>query len=95
MPNQFDREGFLRVVEESGLTKTELATLYDTTRQTVYNWMAGGETTNRVLMRLYNKITAGLLKSITKRLLPFHVNVTKEERKNRVAAMVKVLHAQK
>ena len=95
MPTAFDRAGFKRVVKDSGLTKTELATLYSTTRQTVYNWLGGSEPNNEVLIRLFNGVTSGLLKAIDKKLLPFGIGISREERTKRVAIMVAKLHAQK
>ena len=91
----FDREAFKQVVERSGLTKPELATLYDTTRQTIYNWIDGGEPTNRMLVHFYNRVSTGLVKATARKLLPYHVNVTKEERKHRIDSMLKILHAQR
>lgn len=91
----FDREAFMQVVERSRLTKPELAVLYDTTRQTIYNWMGGGEPTNRLLVHFYNNISAGLVRAMSRKLLPYSVNLSKEERKQRVDAMRKILHAQK
>ena len=91
----FDREAFEQVVDRSGLTKTELALLYDTTRQTIHNWINGGEPTNRLTVRFYNKVSTGLVKAIARRLFPYNVNISKEERKDRVSAMLKILHAQR
>jgi DNA-binding XRE family transcriptional regulator len=91
----FDRETFNKVVAQSRLTKQELAKLYRTTRQTIYNWMNGGEPSNVLLLEVYNKISTGLLKAITKRLLPFDINLSKEERNKRVDVMFKTLHAHK
>lgn len=91
----FDREAFNQVVERSGLTKPELALLYDTTRQTIYNWIDGGESSNRMLVRFYNKVSIGLVKAINRKVLPYSVNTSKEERKVRVETMRKILHAQK
>lgn len=91
----FDRAAFEQVIERSGLTKSELALLYDTTRQTIYNWINGGEPSNRLLVRFYNKVSTGLGKAIVRKLLPYNVNISKEERKQRVGAMLKILHAQK
>lgn len=95
MPIKFDRQGFEKVVAGSGLTKSELAKIYGTTRQTVYNWIGGGEPTNGTLLRTYNNVTTGLLRAIAKKLLPYSINVSKDERSQRITTMTKVLHAQK
>lgn len=95
MPTVFDRAGFKQVVDKSGLNKTELATVYGTTRQTIYNWLAGGEPNNEVLIRTFNRVTTGILKAFAKKLLPFGVGLSREERSKRVATMVATLHAQK
>lgn len=95
MAPEFNRAAFTQVVDKSGLTKAELAFIYDTSRQTIYNQINGGCPTSIVLIRTYNKISTGLVRAMEKRLLPFVGLVSKEERKKRIAAIIKILHATK
>lgn len=91
----FDRNAFLKVVSKSGLSKTELALVYATSRQTIYNQLSGGEPTSHVLIRQWNHVSTGLQRAIDKRVLPFAGLVSKEERKKRIDVIVKHLHANK
>lgn len=89
----FDQKKFARVFEESGLTKSELASLYSVTRQTIYDWYGGKseptQTHTRQREELYTK---GLLAAIERGVLPVKAKEPKQ-RKERVLAMAQALHA--
>jgi hypothetical protein len=84
--------GFKRVVRESGLTKIELAELYETSRQTIHAWWSVGPPREGTLLaRQADVITRALINSIEGGLLPFPAMV-KEARRARIARMAATLH---
>lgn len=87
---------FKRVVAHSGLAKTELATLYGTTRQTIHNWtFVGPPREGTLFARQAEAITQALCTAMDKGLLPLKLsNLTspqKEMWKARVKRMARTL----
>jgi predicted DNA-binding protein YlxM (UPF0122 family) len=88
----FDRDGFLSVLEDSGLSKGEVAILYGVSRQTIYNWIDGGEPTQSFIVRYAAATTKGIKSACRANLLPFPAVLTPFQRKKRLNAMVQHLH---
>ncbi len=84
---------FKRVIRDSGLTKTELAALYETSRQTIHAWVATGHTGREgsLVARQAEVITQALVNSIDRGLLPMRA-MDKEARQARITRMAKTLH---
>lgn len=83
----FSQAAFKRVVRDSGLTKSELATLYGVARQTLYGWLGGqvprpGSLSDRMAFT----ITQALCIAIDRKLLPLPA-LDIEVRRKRVATM--------
>lgn len=86
---------FARVVSETGLTMVELAALYRVSRKTLYYWKAhDGPRSGSVLDRLAVVITAALLNSVERKLLPLPA-MSKDARRKRITAMAKTLQNMK
>lgn len=89
----FNQAKFNRVFKESGLTKSELASLYGVSRQTVYSWYKGDATpTQKALAVRESLYTSGLASAIDRGVLPIRTRDAKL-RKERVLAMAQALHA--
>lgn len=88
----FDRAKFNRVFSTSGLTKSELASLYGVTRQTIYDWSSDSGPTQKTLVVREELYTNGLLRAIDLGVLPIRAQDIKQ-RKERVLAMAQALHA--
>lgn len=89
----FSHEKFKRVFKESGLTKSELASLYGVSRQTIYDWHDGdGAPTQKALAVRAELYTNGLAAALDHGVLPIRVKDAKL-RKERVLAMAQALHA--
>lgn len=87
--------GFALVVTGAGLSAIELAQLYGVSRQTIYAWMKGTPPREgSLLARLAEAITAALLRSIERKVLPFAA-VSREIRAARIVRMAKVLQSLK
>jgi len=87
--------GFTRVLQGAGLTHIELARLYEVSRQTIHAWAKGtppraGSHTARAA----EVITAALLNSIERKVLPF-ANVSREVRAARISRMARTLQGLK
>lgn len=88
-----DTEGFRRVFATSGLTKAELAYIYQVSRQTIYVWNDGeSDPTQRGLAARVDKYTTALLKAITKGVLPMSRSISKDVRKQRLLGIAQSLH---
>ena len=88
----FNQAKFKRVFKESGLTKSELASLYGVSRQTVYDWHTGASApTQKALATRESLYTSGLASAIDRGVLPIRVKDAKL-RKERVLAMAQRLH---
>lgn len=77
----FNPADFRRVARDSGLTKAELAHLYGVSRPTVYGWL--GEAPPRegsILARQAEVITAALITSIERKILPLAAMDTAKRR---------------
>ena len=86
---------FDRILNESGLTKIELAVLYGVSRQTIHGWaFIGPPRANSLLARQAETITYALNNAITKRLLPFEP-MTKDARRARIDKMAQKLQGLK
>lgn len=86
---------FARVLEESGLTKIELAELYGVSRQTIHGWaFIGPPRANSLLARQAEVITVALNTMISKRLLPFEA-MDKHARRARIEKMAQKLQGLK
>ena len=84
--------GFAGVLKGAGLTHSELAILYGVSRQTIHTWAKG--TSPRVgshTARAAEVITAALLNSIERKVLPFAA-VSREVRAARITRMARTLH---
>jgi hypothetical protein len=88
----FDRDGFLSVLANSGLSKGEAAVLYGVTRQTIYNWIDGGEPTQSFIVTHAAATTKGVANAMRAKLLPFPASLTIPQRRKRLNAMVQQLH---
>ena len=85
--------GFTRVLQGAGLTRSELATLYGVSRQSIHHWVtvAGPRGYTE---RMASVITAALLSAIERKVLPFAA-VSREVRAARIARMAKTLQSLK
>ena len=89
----FNREKFVVVFSQSGLTKSELASLYGVSRQTIYDWYTGASApTQKALATREELYTNGLASAIDRGVLPIRVKDAKL-REQRVLAMAQALHA--
>ena len=78
---------FAKVLDYSGLTKIELASLYGVSRQTIHGWAGSSPPrAGSLLARQAESITAALVKAIDARQLPFSP-IDKELRRARIAKM--------
>ena len=90
----FNRDNFKKVFERCGLTKSELASLYGVSRQTVYDWYKGaGSPTQRTLVAREQLYTKGLLAALDRGVLPISGIKDPKIRKERILAMAQALHA--
>lgn len=88
----FDQTKFKTVFDKSGLTKSELASLYGVSRQTIYDWYTGASApTQKALAAREELYTRGLAIAVEKGVLPIRAHDQKI-RKDRVLAMAKSLH---
>jgi hypothetical protein len=86
---------FARVLDESGLTKIELARLYAVSRQTIHGWaFIAPPRANTLLARQAEVITAALNATIDKRLLPLPP-MDKADRLARIEKMAEKLQGLK
>jgi len=85
--------GFPGVLQGAGLTRSELAALYGVSRQTIHAWITGGAPRGYTA-RMASVITAALLNSIERKVLPFAA-VSREVRAARIARMAKTLQSLK
>lgn len=78
---------FARVLEDSGLTKIELALIYGVSRQTIHGWaFIGPPRAGSLLARQAEVITEALSHAINKQLLPFEA-MDKDARRARTEKM--------
>lgn len=88
-----DLLGFKRVFDESGLTKTELASLYQVSRQTLYDWYKERSEPNQTgLVVRFDVFTEALIKVIDKGVLPMQRQIPTDLRKQRLLSMARSLH---
>ena len=86
---------FQQVLDRTGLTRGELATLYGVSRQAIYYWKDTTlKRTNSYAARMAETITRALLVAISRGILPLPV-MDKGQRRKKVAAMAKTLQALK
>lgn len=87
----FDCKNFRKVMDESGLTKSELAGLFGASRQTMYAWRDHAPQ-QRTLAERAEKYTNGLLAAIQRNLLPLPATLTPAQRKHLLLKMAQQLH---
>lgn len=85
----FNRNAFVDVCERSGFTMNELASIYGTTRQTVYDWRTKSEPTQLALAAREAATTKALIRAIQSKLLPFPRTLAKVTRQSRIDTIVK------
>lgn len=86
---------FHQVLSRSGLTRIELAQLYDVSRQTIHYWrVTGPPREGSLTARMVAVITKALLEAMRKGLLPMPA-LDKRARKARVASMAAKLQSLK
>ena len=85
--------GFTGVLQDAGLSRSELATLYGVSRQTIHAWITGSAPRGYTA-RMAQVITAALLNAIERKVLPFAA-VSREVRAARIARMAKTLQSLK
>lgn len=84
---------FRRVFEKSGLTKSELAYIYQVSRQTIYDWMKGDSEPKQGGIGLRFRVyTEALDTAVDKGVLPMPNNLTKEVRRRRLLTIATQLH---
>lgn len=88
----FDHQGLTFVLEKSGLSKSEAGFLYGVSRQTIYNWIAGGCPTQSFIVNHADATTKGVKAAIQRGLLPFPASLTPSQRRKRLNEMVQKLH---
>lgn len=88
----FNRTGFKEVCESSGFSKKELAVIYGTTRQTIYDWLnKGSEPKQLALVQRADCATTVLLKGMRSRLLPLSPGLSPASRSKRIDAIIKTI----
>lgn len=87
-----DSAQFKRVYKRTMLSKAELALLYGVTRQTIYNWINGGEPTQGFVLKHAEEMTRILNAMLDKQLLPFSKALTKERRIERLKKVLTQVH---
>lgn len=87
----FDRKSFDRAVEESGLTKMEMARIFNTSRQNIYNIM-GGATPIPVHAERIGIYSKGILKLVQLGILPLPSQVAGQKRTDAIGQLVKKLY---
>jgi transcriptional regulator with XRE-family HTH domain len=86
---------FSNVINESGLTKIELATLYGVSRQTIHAWaFIGPPRRNSLLARQAESITDALETLTSRKLLPLEP-MDKDARRAHIAKLAEKLQALK
>ena len=79
---------FQRVLDTSGLTKIELAQLYDVSRQTLHYWRTvAPPRPGSHIARMAETVTAAILGAVNRGILPLGGGLSKEARRARVAKM--------
>jgi hypothetical protein len=77
------------------LTRSELAALYGVSRQSIHHWITvAGPRAGSYTARMESVITAALLNSISRKVLPFAA-VSREVRAARITRMAKTLQSLK
>lgn len=90
-----NHEGFLSVVKNAGLARVELAALYGVSRQTIHYWITTAPPrAGTYTARMAEVITAALLNSIARKILPF-ASVDPAVRAARIKRMAKTLQSLK
>lgn len=87
----FDIAKFNRVMDGSGLTKTELVDLYGASRQTLYTWKTKPPRQATLADRA-GHYTDGLCAAMDRNLLPFPASTNPEQRRERLKRMAVHLH---
>lgn len=88
----FDSKKFRKVMDDCGLTKKELTTLYGVSRQALYLWRDHAPHQKTLAVRA-EKYTEALAAAFDKGLLPFPESTTPERRVEFLLTMAKRLHA--
>lgn len=84
---------FRRVFEQAGLTKSELAYIYQVSRQTLYNWYRDGVApTQGGLAERADNYTTALVRAVEARVLPMPPNLDRPVRKKRLLDIATQLH---
>lgn len=81
---------FIRILTESKLTRSELASLYGVTRQTIHYWATVSLPTGSITGRMAEVITRALVNAIERKILPLG-GMAREARKVKISGMSKTL----
>lgn len=87
----FNRSTFTEVCDRSGFTKRELAHIYGTTRQTIYDWRSKSAPTQLALAERAEASTKALITAIRGKLLPFPRSLTETSRAARIDLIIKTV----
>ena len=86
---------FQRVINETGLTRTELARLYGVSRQTIHQWtVAAGPREGGHTARMGEGVTHAVRTAVKRRIRP-RPGLDKQTRRGKVAVMAKTLQGLK
>lgn len=88
---EFDREKYRKVFDHSGLTKSELAAIYEMSRQTMYSYRGNVSPANRIILKRVVAYTDALAAAIDKNVLPLPAGLTKVAREERLRKMAGAL----
>lgn len=88
----FDCKVFCRVMDQSGLLKRELTTLYGVSRQTLYLWRKRAPH-QQLLAERAAAYTTALATAMDKKVLPMAASVSSERRAEFIARIALRLYA--
>lgn len=87
----FNRTAFKEVCERSGFTKKELAYIYGTTRQTIYEWSKSSAPKQLALVQRAEYATQKLMAAIKAGVLPLSPTLSDQSREKRIDVIVKTI----
>lgn len=88
----FDRNRFVRAVNASGLTKSELGNIFEVSRQQIYNLCEDATPRNAATLRRTNLYAGAICQLIDQRVLPFPKSIEPDKRKVLITKLVKRLY---
>lgn len=83
----FDRARFSSVVQDSGLTKREIAKVLGVSHATVYGWLDNREPGQEHVLRFINKACDALRAAIQRGVLPLNRGLPRDERARKIEIM--------